>query len=138
ADAREGELTVSAYRGDATVLLAWDMAENRRAGLHGFSVARVEPGGSRQWLTNRMTYAGVAETGQSSREAPFQTFRWIDLLRPNAQGTYRYEIQARRSTSSETTVSVAIDVTSGGPVELGFTRPFVAPLAPRGSRAEPL
>src|SRR5262249_18534142 len=43
ADAREGELTVSAYRGDAPVLLAWDMAENRRAGLHGFSVARVEP-----------------------------------------------------------------------------------------------
>lgn len=80
-------LSLKAYRGDGSVLLAYDLDSSQTPGLAGFSIQRTAPDGTSSYLLNRLNLT-VPVTNQTtpvqrpytpSNQAPFQTFRWFDL-----------------------------------------------------------
>ena len=80
-------LSVKAYKGDGTVLLAFDLDERLTERLAGFAVKCAPPSGNPYFLTNRLNFKNkvTTETTPAKRVftptniAPFQTFRWTDF-----------------------------------------------------------
>lgn len=137
-------LAVTAYAGDRTVLLTFDLPEEMIDNLAGFAIAVSEPDQppkktSPYYLQNRLKFeAGVtaktpydAGIWTPSDRAPFQSFHWAHYPSLGA-GTYTYTVSAMyfRGTSLErgATVDVAADLhpPARGTLEIGFTRTMIS------------
>ena len=89
------DVSVKAYAGTSGVILAFDVAEDKRAGLLGFAIERSGGNRPHKWLggwprvSRRRAQAGRRSWGATS--APIQKFRWSDYtVFPDT--TYRYTV----------------------------------------------
>ena len=87
-------VSVKAYAGTSGVILAFDVVEDRRAGLLGFAIERR--GGNRppKWLSGALSFPGVQRAAgefPTSETAPIQKFRWSDYT-VFADTTYTYTV----------------------------------------------
>ncbi len=76
-------LRVKAIAGTHVVLMALDMDEAARPGLHGFAIKRGPSGQPQTWLRGikyfkELVAAPKPQDDYSSRDQPFQTFLWSD------------------------------------------------------------
>jgi hypothetical protein len=141
-------MSVSAYRGDAKTLLAFDLSEAQATNLAGFTVECAPPTGPSYYLFNTLRFAEpgkhaqvASESANASVNAPFHKFRWLHVPGSVHQGVsplyggYHYAVTPRYldSTGSmqpldpDLTATVSLDVgpLTEGPVALGFTRGYV-------------
>lgn len=148
ATGRSSGVSVSAYRGDAKTLLAFDLSHAQATNLAGFTVQCEPPTGAPYYLLNSLrfaepgTHAQVAsESANASVNAPFHKFRWLHVPGSAHQGTspvygqYEYTVTPRylnaqgsmQPLDPSLSASVAVDVgpLTDGPVTLGFTRGYV-------------
>ena len=148
ATARSDVLSLLAYRGDAKTLLAWDLAEDRREGLAGFTIACRPPGRQEYYLWNQLQFEhpdqhaqDAAEPASSSVNAPFHKFRWLHVpgmdhqgLEP-VRGRYAYTVTPRYfdhdgkllalDATLGTSVEILVDGFEKGSLQLAFTRGYV-------------
>lgn len=144
-----GGTKVTAYRGDAKTLLAFDIAEGvGRKNLAGFTIHIQPEGQAGYYLWNNLTFADPAAHQQDAAEPPFSTinapihkFRWVHVPGMDHQGlapklgAYTYRVTPRYfdgqgallALDPHRTVTVTLDV---GPfavsrLRVGFTRGFV-------------
>ncbi len=144
-----GATKVTAYRGDAKTLLAFDIAEGAaRRNLAGFTVHIQPQGGAGYYLWNDLTFAhperhhqDAAEPGQSTLNAPIHKFRWVHVPGLNHQGLapqvgpYTYTVTPRYFDDQaallalDPLLSVPVTIDVGpfqvGNLRVGFTRGFV-------------
>src|SRR5579884_1407959 len=89
-----GALSVSAYPGDAKVLLAFDLkTDESRQQLAGFTI-QVEPEGHpAYYLWNNLSFQNPADHAQVAGEPPYSTanapihkFRWVHVPGLDHQG----------------------------------------------------
>ena len=76
-------LTVKAVAGTYDVLLAFDLAEEARAGCLGFSIERTDlsDGNKRRWLPNMLRFKSDTGTGPATTaNAPLQAFSPISII----------------------------------------------------------
>ncbi|HEV7843729.1 MAG TPA: phospholipase D-like domain-containing protein [Pyrinomonadaceae bacterium] len=140
ATVKEG-LTVKGYRGDGSAMLAFDIDEKLCQDLAGFSIKRTAPDGKSCYLPNFLSFtSGVhADTktedlgGHPSNEAPFQKFRWVDVVEDVQDGKYNYEVTAmyfadggKLKAGPAVKVSIEIMPTRFGNFEYGFTRGYLS------------
>ncbi len=89
------DFRVKAYAGTNGVMLAMDLAAQRRQGLLGFAIQHKKGAANWQWLLNSLTFPGLAHTlpqwaATPSNIAPIQKFRWADYtVEPNTNCKYR-------------------------------------------------
>jgi phosphatidylserine/phosphatidylglycerophosphate/cardiolipin synthase-like enzyme len=137
-------LTVTAYRGDSSVLLGFDINEHQTDDLAGFAVKLTPPSGKPSWLLNRLSFntpLGRASTPEErqkawtpSNEAPFQKFRWQHFPPQVTEGFYQYEVTAMRFTGRGAAIEEGpkVDVelrlvpSDFGALEIGFTRSYMS------------
>ncbi|HTN25406.1 MAG TPA: phospholipase D-like domain-containing protein [Solirubrobacteraceae bacterium] len=85
-------VSVKAYAGTSGVILAFDVAPAKRAGLLGFAIERTGGNRPRRWLAGALTFPGVEhKPGEfpASDTAPIQKFRWSDYsVFPDSTYTY--------------------------------------------------
>lgn len=141
-------LSLLAYRGDAKTLLAWDLPDDRREGLAGFTIACKPPGKEEYFLWNQLQLEHPdrhaqddSEPPNSSVNAPFHKFRWVHVpgldhqgLEP-VMGTYTYTVTPRYcdddgsllalDADSSTSVEILVDAFEKGSLQLAFTRGYV-------------
>jgi phosphatidylserine/phosphatidylglycerophosphate/cardiolipin synthase-like enzyme len=141
--ASDAGLTFKAYSGDRCVLLAFSLEDQLVDHLAGFAVRRKEPGGSFEWLLNRVSFqtrytnktTAAGRKWTPTKVAPFQKFWWVDFPPEDKVGTYEYEVTAMRFKTAASTdlvadqkVTLKIDV---GPfatdkMEIAFTRGYLS------------
>jgi hypothetical protein len=130
-------LRLKAYRGDGSVLLAFDLDPSQASGLAGFSIQRTAPDGTSSYLLNRLNF-NTPVTNQTtpaqrpytpSNQAPFQAFRWFDLPGEVIPGQYSYTVTALYFDGSGglkpgPSASAALGLTpiQNGQIKIGFTR----------------
>ena len=145
----KGDFSVVAYRGDAKVLLAFDLlTETSRRGLAGFTIEVTPEGQPSYYLWNNLSFKTPTDHAQIAGEPPYSTanapihkFRWVHVPGLDHQGTspffgtYTYKVTPRYfdenqhmlALDPDKTVEVAIELapfrTPG--LKLGFTRGFV-------------
>ena len=135
-----GGLTLKLYRGEGMGLLAFDLDQaNATDDFAGFTVEVKYPG-SNNWgaLRNRLHFeyppGPNPPSAFSSREAPFQKFRWLHVPGSIPQGEFRYKVTAKymqadgtltSGASVENAISLAPE-TIDGFVNVGFTRGFAS------------
>ncbi|MEA2219965.1 MAG: hypothetical protein QOJ35_2591 [Solirubrobacteraceae bacterium] len=138
-------LTLTAYAGDASALLAFDVDESLRADLAGFALEYTPPGGTTQAVGNRLTFGDpiVAATTPaerraiftSTRQAPLQKFHWVHFPPDVPAGAFTYTATAMLfKAGSETEIepgpsaSVKLDLRPAAfpNFKLGFTRGYVS------------
>lgn len=143
-----GSFTVTAYRGDAKVLLAFNFAHNTAAkNLAGFTIQVKPDGEAPYYLQNTLQYEQPDHHAQDPKEppnssinAPFHKFRWLHVIGSVHQGIkpflgqYTYTVTPRYFDGSgsmkpldpSASVSVAVDVVpfEKDDLALGFTRGF--------------
>jgi phosphatidylserine/phosphatidylglycerophosphate/cardiolipin synthase-like enzyme len=140
--AASGGLKVKAYRGDSSVLLAFDVDANKTAGLAGFAVKCTDPDGKSFFLKNRLSFDTVVNAATTpaeqhamltpSDQAPFQKFRWVDFSSAAGPGRYIYEVSAMYfngdAVEARMKVEVPIDLGAyeSGSLKAGFTRGFLS------------
>ena len=96
-------VSVKAYAGTTGVILAFDVAADKREGLLGFAIQRS--GGNRptKWLSGSLSFPGVERKPgvfATSDVAPIQKFRWSDYtVFPDT--TYTYEVHPVYGTPSK-------------------------------------
>jgi hypothetical protein len=141
-------LSLAAYRGDAKTLLAWDLAEDRRKGLAGFTIACKPPGKQEYYLLNQLRLEHPeqhsqddSEPANSSVNAPLHKFRWLHVpgmdhqgLEP-VMGKYTYTVTPRYCDKDRsllgldpelsTSVEIFVDEFEKGSLRLAFTRGYV-------------
>jgi len=143
--------SVTAYRGDAKTLLAFDFDnETTPADLAGFTIEVEPPGGvPAYYLLNNLCFADPSRHAQEAAEdkfstvnAPLHKFRWVHVpgsahqgLEP-AFGIYSYTVFPRyfskgrlnpldRTLGATVTVELTPYSAGDGKVRAGFTRGFV-------------
>jgi phosphatidylserine/phosphatidylglycerophosphate/cardiolipin synthase-like enzyme len=147
--ATQGQLTVTAYIGDAKTLLAFNLPKQSAAkNLAGFTISCTPKGQQSYYLLNDLQFQTPGDHAQDASQpanatinAPIHKFRWLHVPGSFHQGTtpymgpYTYTVTPRyfdskqsmqpldSSLSASVTVPVGPFVKSG--VELGFTRGFV-------------
>lgn len=143
-----GPLSVTAWRGDAKTLLAFDIkTPESRQGLAGFSIHVQPPAGNGYYLWNDLAFENPAVHAQVAGEPPYSTanapihkFRWLHVpgldhqgLNPSF-GDYAYTVTPRYFSAGKmlpidptlaATVTVTVAPYSSGTLSLGFTRGFV-------------
>jgi len=150
--ARNGPLTVKAYRGDGCVLIAIDVDQASCDGLAGFAIARSTDGVNFTYTPNRLSFkeskAVLADTtpevrhanAETSDIAPFQKFRWVDYPPATVSGPYTYRVDATYFIAGkdpavdegalEKRASVTFSIPLTGDVSpnfhIGFTRGYVS------------
>lgn len=137
----KGGLTVKAYRGDGSAMLAFDLDEKLCQNLAGFAIKRTAPDKKSCYLPNFLSFASkvTADTkteelgGHPSNEAPFQKFRWIDVVEDVQDGKYSYDVTAMYFATGDklkegpsVNVQVEIMPTRFGNFEYGFTRGYLS------------
>ncbi len=93
ASADENDVRVKAYAGSTGVLLAMNVAENKRPGFLGFAIRRISHAtGDKSWLTGTLHFPGIKHNPAypiNSNKAPIQKFRWSDYrIYPNQEYSY--------------------------------------------------
>ncbi|AJC22313.1 phospholipase D-like domain-containing protein [Pandoraea pulmonicola] len=143
-----GSLIVSAHRGDAKTLLAFDItAPTDRERLAGFTIQVKPQGRPAYYLWNKLQFehpdrhAQVAsEPAYSTVNAPLHRFRWVHVPGSDHQGlkppfgVYAYTVTPRYfdeyqrlmplDPARSATVSIELRPFEDGPVRLGFTRGY--------------
>ena len=146
--AKKSKLSVTAHRGDAKTLLAFNLDKASARNLAGFTIQCRPEGQQPFYLLNQLRFETPADHAQdqtlppnSSFNAPFHKFRWLHVPGSAHQGTkptfgnYTYTVtpryfdakQSMLPLDSSRSVSVTVEV---APFEkkglaLGFTRGFV-------------
>lgn len=144
----KGNLTITAYGGDAKTLLAFNLPKAAATNLAGFTIQAAPDGQAPYFLFNNLQYENPAKHAQVAEEppnstinAPIHKFRWLHVPGSIHQGTepflgkYSYTVTPRYfdgkgsmlPLDATLSVSVAIDVIpfDKGNVELSFTRGYV-------------
>lgn len=106
--AAKTSLTVNALRGDAKVLLAFDLAQKDTKNFAGFTIQAKPKDAPAYYLLNQLTFADPklhaqdkTERSDSTVNAPIQKFRWLHVpggLHTNDQifyGKYTYTVTPR-------------------------------------------
>ena len=135
-------LSVTAYRGDGSVLLAFNLDDTPKPGFAGFAIKCTPPKGAAFYLKNRLSFdkPNTAETSAeehhqnltTSDQAPYQKFRWADFSSWKDPGTYTYEVSAmyrqNNKLTPKATVAVSIELGpfASGNLQVGFTRGFLS------------
>lgn len=140
--------TMKLWRGERMCLIAFDVAAPE-PDLVGFAI-ECKPPGARRFapLMNRLAFSydepvAAAVTGDklySSKQAPFQKFRWIHFPFEPKPGVYTYRGTKMHMPSdgvvkagASLTLTISLDpVTYAGFVDVGFTRGFASSQAFRG------
>lgn len=142
--ARNEGFSFTAYCGDATVLLAFNVGKDDTDNLAGFAIKAMTPDKgpyptNEYWLKNRLNFSkGVhrdeeltPEKWVASNKAPFQTFQWVHF--PGAgPGKYRYTAYPCYFKNDDVTLgngaSVDVDLGYGAlpGMSLGFTRGYIS------------
>jgi hypothetical protein len=102
ARASKDGLTVRVIAGTHAALLAFDLADERRAGCLGFSIERTDVGtGDRRWLPNSLRFMiDPNPEWVTTARAPLQKFRWGDYTTEPGR-LYRYRVVARYGAPAE-------------------------------------
>lgn len=140
-------LSINALRGDAKVLLAFNLPEEQTANLAGFTIQCFPPGLAPYYLWNKVQFANPKDHAQLATEpaystinAPIQKFRWLHV--PGGihngkvvYGDYEYVVTPRYFDPTEkllpidknlsVTTKAEVSPFVKGEIELGFTRGFV-------------
>lgn len=143
--ASKSGLTVTAYRGDGSALLGFDLDEHLTKDFAGFAVRMTAPGCPPAYLKNRLSFDKPLSRDSTPDErqaawtdsnvAPFQKFRWQHYPKGVTAGLYKYEVTAmyfakKAGTGLEPgpSVEVAISLIPSEYVNLqvGFTRSYVS------------
>ena len=119
----QDDFRIKAYAGTNGVLLAFDLAENRREGLLGFAIEQKESKKDWQWLLNRLTFPGRKHTmpkigATPSNIAPIQKFRWADYsIEPQTKCKYRVHLAYGDPENPELrdTLEVEVETDNGQP-----------------------
>jgi phosphatidylserine/phosphatidylglycerophosphate/cardiolipin synthase-like enzyme len=136
-------VSLRAYVGDGSVMLAFDLPEDQAEDLAGFAITRTTPSGKTEPLLNRLSFETpitAATTPEQRRwtptdQAPIQKFRWTDFPPDVEKGTFTYEATAMRFKSADSTaleagpsaeVRVEIMSDADSRFELGFTRGYLS------------
>ena len=142
ASASNGGLRVMGYRGDGSVMLAFNLENAPEPGFAGFAIQCSAPDGTTFFLKNRLTFTSpiTANTGPVARHAiaadsnvaPYQKFRWIDFSSSRGPGKYTYTVSAmyHKGTALEARTSASVTLDLGlfqsGNLQVGFTRGFLS------------
>ena len=141
-------LTINALRGDAKVLLAFNLNKKDTKHFAGFTIQCLPKGEAGYYLRNKLEFENPADHAQLKTEpadstinAPIQKFRWLHVPGglhsggnvPYGPYTYivtpRYFDDQKKLLAIDNDLSVSIDTTvtpfTKGKIELGFTRGFV-------------
>jgi phosphatidylserine/phosphatidylglycerophosphate/cardiolipin synthase-like enzyme len=143
-----GSLIVSAYRGDAKILLAFNITEpSDRERLAGFTIQVKPDDGPTYYLWNKLQFEHPEKHAQVASEPPYSTvnaplhrFRWVHVPGSDHQGLkppfglYTYTVTPRyfddqqrlKPLDPARSATVVIELTpfSEGPVRLGFARGY--------------
>lgn len=131
-------LTVTAYRGEGSCLLAMDIDDSLRTReFVGFSIEVRYPGSPQfGFLKNLLNfeYGPGHEPPFSSKDAPFQTFRWVHVPTEIGTGQFTYRVSvatmdAQGHVSQTIAQEVSIDLsprTVPDFVNIAFTRAFAS------------
>ncbi|MBN1209482.1 MAG: hypothetical protein JXB05_31815 [Myxococcaceae bacterium] len=134
-------LTVKAYGGDRSAMIAFDLDSHLTKDLAGFSVKVTTPSGKSSYLPNRLSYDQALHKKTKaeerkytpSNEAPFQKFRWFHVPHDVEAGAYRYEVTAHYLRPGQKKLehgpSAHVDLAiqpPPGPMRLGFTRGYLS------------
>ncbi|MGZ4861355.1 MAG: phospholipase D-like domain-containing protein [Halobacteriota archaeon] len=143
--AKADGLSVTAYAGDGSVLLAFNLDETKTDNLAGFAIKAKTPDKgpyptSEYWLKNRLNFEkGITsemlltpDLRVGSDKAPFQAFHWIHF--PGAgPGQYTYTVypsyfldRGALTRGPGTSVDVDLSYRSLPYMELGFTRGVIS------------
>ncbi len=142
ASASNGGLRITAYRGDGSVLIAFNLDQEPDAGFAGFAIQCTSPDGTTAYLKNRLAFTSpiTSQTTPAERHtiasdsnvAPFQKFRWIDFSSSRGPGLYIYTVSAMYHKGSQlearasASVSLRLGMFQSGKLEVGFTRGFLS------------
>ena len=136
-------LKVKAYRGDGSVMLAFNLNAPPQKGFAGFAVKCTPPSGQPFYLKNRLNFADKITSDTTPKEqhdnltdsikAPYQKFRWVDFSSSRDPGKYTYEVSAMYQAGggkleARSTQSVSLDLGpyESGNLQVGFTRGFLS------------
>jgi phosphatidylserine/phosphatidylglycerophosphate/cardiolipin synthase-like enzyme len=143
----KGGFTVTAYKGDAKTLLAFNMSEENAKGLAGFTIECGPDGQPPYYLFNQLRFETPAQHAQDPKEppnssinAPIHKFRWVHVpgsvhqgLKP-FMGKYTYTVTPRYFDARNSLLpldpdlSVPVDIVveqfAKGNLRLGFARGF--------------
>ena len=145
--ASKNGVSITAYRGDGSALLAFDLDQHLVTDLFaGFAVQATAPDGTKEWLMNRLNFDTGLNSGSTPEErqknwtnsnaAPFQKFRWQHFPAQPQSGTYTYTVTPMYFVSKQSTalkpgpvsVPVSIDMVPSdyAKLRIGFTRSYVS------------
>jgi hypothetical protein len=138
-------LSVKAYAGDGSVLLAFDLTESLTPGFAGFAIKRRSPAGAEEPVLNRISFDKqyTRHTEAADREwfdthdDPVQYFRWLDFPPDAAEGKYAYTVTAmyfdddfettgKLHEGKSTTVAIELNTRDYPKFEIGFTRGYLS------------
>ncbi len=138
-------LSSIAYIGDGSVLLAFDLDEDKITNLAGFSIKCTTPSNgpyqsNTYFLQNFLSLKDgltsdkplASSQSQGSDKSPFQSFHWVHF--PSAgPGTYKYQIYAAYFQNDgsvqlgpSVTLNIDLEYKSFPSLEVGFTRGYVS------------
>jgi hypothetical protein len=144
---KNGSLSVTAYRGDAKTLLAFNLPKAASKNLAGFTLQCTPDGQAPFYIHNNLQFKDPSSHAQDAKEpatssinAPIHKFRWVHVPGTVHQGikpflgkyvytvTPRYfdanaSLQALDPTRS-VSVTIQVDVFAKKGLELGFTRGY--------------
>jgi hypothetical protein len=138
-----GGVKVAAYRGDGSVMLAFNLDRTPEEGFAGFAIKCSPPKGEPFFLKNRLNFADqvTSETTPEERhailtgsdKAPYQKFRWVDFSSWQDPGNYTYGVSAMYQTAGggleargSASVSLELGPYQAGDLSVGFTRGFLS------------
>ncbi len=145
--ASQNGVSITAYRGDGSALLAFDLDQYLVTDLFaGFAVQATAPDGAKEWLMNRLNFDTGLHSGSTAEErqknwtysntAPFQKYRWQHFPAQPQPGTYTYTVSPMYFVSKQSaalkpgpvSVPVSIEmIPSDYPkLRIGFTRSYVS------------
>jgi hypothetical protein len=146
--AKKGSMSLTACRGDAKTLLAFNLSDKQSAkNLAGFTIQCLPNGRTPYYIFNTLQFKTPAihfqdakENSHASINAPIHKFRWLHVPGTIHQGAdpffgaYTYTVTPRYfengklaalDPSLSASVTIKVDKFSKGNVELGFTRGYV-------------
>lgn len=144
--ARNGAMSVNAFRGDRKTLLAFNLDAGAEKNLAGFTIQVQPPGVEPYYVFNNLRFESPEKHAQDPDESPFSSinapihkFRWLHIpgsvhqgLKP-VLGTYTYTVTPRYfargalqplDAHQSASVAVEVDGLRKGGLQLGFTRGF--------------
>ncbi|MEI9991306.1 MAG: phospholipase D-like domain-containing protein [Rhizomicrobium sp.] len=135
-----GPLTVTAYPGDNAVLIAMSLADGavdtQSKNLAGFAIYRKVGGAAEIAIPNRLNFTAAVtkDTTPEEREwtpsdqAPFQKFRWVDVLAQDFTSAITYRVVAKYFSGGGPAMtdgpSASVTVQPPGPAHGNFSVAF--------------